>query len=204
MNPKDTTRLWEELRHRDPDEKQEWIRQLAEQPTNGSVDVLLDVLKQESWYLRDQAARALATIGEPVVDRLIEMLEVGLWYTRSSAASALGRMGLPVAAAPLVELLRDPNRTVRDAARDALVQICGNEVGAFAVASSVKDLAERAQRFVMDGIASRDPAVAERIIAILADPGTRAERRPSERAANEDGVHWGDVVGEGEAKQGSA
>lgn len=204
MNPKDTTRLWEELRHRDPDEKQEWIRQLAEQPTNGSVDVLLDVLKQESWYLRDQAARALATIGEPVVDRLIEMLEVGLWYTRSSAASALGRMGLPVAAAPLVDLLRDPNRTVRDAARDALVQICGNEVGAFAVASSVKDLAERAQRFVMDGIASRDPAVAERIIAILADPGTRAERRPAARAVNEDGVHWGDVVGEGEAKQGSA
>jgi HEAT repeat protein len=204
MNPKDTTRLWEELRHRDPDEKQEWIRQLAEQPTNGSVDVLLDVLKQESWYLRDQAARALATIGEPVVDRLIEMLEVGLWYTRSSAASALGRMGLPVAATPLVDLLRDPNRTVRDAARDALVQICGNEVGAFAVASSVKDLAERAQRFVMDGIASRDPATAERIIAILADPGTRAERRPSARAVNEDGVHWGDVVGEGEAKQGSA
>jgi HEAT repeat protein len=204
MNPKDTTRLWEELRHRDPDEKQEWIRQLAEQPTNGSVDVLLDVLKQESWYLRDQAARALATIGEPVVDRLIEMLEVGLWYTRSSAASALGRMGLPVAAAPLVDLLRDPNRTVRDAARDALVQICGNEVGAFAVASSVKDLAERAQRFVMDGIASRDPAIAERIIAILADPGTRAERRPTARAVNEDGVHWGDVVGEGEAKQGSA
>ena len=204
MNPKDTTRLWEELRHRDPDEKQEWIRQLAEQPTNGSVDVLLDVLKQESWYLRDQAARALATIGEPVVDRLIEMLEVGLWYTRSAAASALGRMGLPVAAAPLVDLLRDPNRTVRDAARDALVQICDNEVGAFAVASSVKDLAERAQRFVMDGIASRDPAIAERIIAILADPGTRAERRPSARAVNEDGVHWGDVVGEGEAKQGSA
>jgi HEAT repeat protein len=204
MNPKDTTRLWEELRHRDPDEKQEWIRQLAEQPTAGSVDVLLDVLKQESWYLRDQAARALATMGEPVVDRLIEMLEVGLWYTRSSAACALGRMGLPVAAPPLVDLLRDPNRTVRDAARDALVQICGNEVGAFAVASAVKDLAERAQRFVMDGIASRDPAIAERIIAILADPGTRAERRPGARAVNEDGVHWGDVVGGEEAKQGSA
>jgi HEAT repeat protein len=168
------------------------------------VDVLLDVLKQESWYLRDQAARALATIGEPVVDRLIEMLEVGLWYTRSSAAAALGRMGLPVAAPPLVDLLRDPNRTVRDSARDALVQICGNEVGAFAVASSVKDLAERAQRFVMDGIATRDPAVAERILAILADPGARAERRPSARAVNEDGVQWGDVVGGEEAKQGSA
>jgi HEAT repeat protein len=206
MNPKDTTRLWEELRHRDPDEKSEWIRQLAEQPSPGSVDVLLDVLKQESWYLRDQAARALATMGEPVVDRLIDMLEVGLWYTRSAAASALGRMGLPVAAAPLVALLRDPNRTVRDSARDALVQICGNEVGAFAVASAVHELAERAQRFAIDGLASREPSAAERILAILADPGARAaaERRPTVRAVNEDGVHWDAVVGEEEAKQGTA
>jgi HEAT repeat protein len=195
MNPKDTTRLWEELRHRDPDEKSEWIRQLAEQPSPGSVDVLLDVLKQESWYLRDQAARALATMGEPVVDRLIDMLEVGLWYTRSA-----------VAAAPLVALLRDPNRTVRDSARDALVQICGNEVGAFAVASAVHELAERAQRFAIDGLASREPSAAERILAILADPGARAaaERRPTVRAVNEDGVHWDAVVGEEEAKQGTA
>lgn len=205
MNPKDTTRLWEELRHRDPDEKQEWIRQLAEQPTAGSVDVLFDVLKQESWYLRDLAARALATMGEPVVGRLIEVLEVGLWYTRSSAASALGRTGLPAAAAPLVDLLRDPNRTVRDAARDALVQISGTQVGAFAVAAAVKELAGRAQRFVMDGIASRDPAVAERIIEILADPAAwaSAERHTLPRAVNEDGVHWGDVVGNEEAKQGA-
>ena len=206
MNPKDTTRLWEELRHRDPDEKSEWIRQLAEQPSAGSVDVLLDVLKQESWYLRDQAARALATMGEAVVDRLIDMLEVGLWYTRSAAASALGRMGLPVAAAPLVALLRDPNRTVRDAARDALVQISGNEVGAFAVASAVHELAERAQRFAIDGLASRDPAAAERILSILADPGARAaaERRTLPRAVGGDNVHWGDVVGGEEEKQGSA
>jgi HEAT repeat protein len=90
--------------------------------------VLLDVLKQASWYLRDQAARALATMGEPVVDRLIEMLEVGLWYTRSSAACALGRMGLPVAAPALVDLLRDPNRTVRDAARDAPCRSAGTRL----------------------------------------------------------------------------
>jgi HEAT repeat protein len=206
MNPKDTTRLWEELRHRDPDEKQEWIRQLAEQPTDDSVDVLLDVLKQESWYLRDQAARALATLGERVVDRLIDMLEFGLWYTRSSAASALGRMGLPVAAAPLVELLHDPNRTVRDAACDALVQICGNEMGVFAVAGAVRELPERAQRFAIDGLAVRDAAAADRIQAMLMDPSpvAVAERRQLARAVNEDGVLWDDVVGDEGAKQGSA
>ena len=206
MIPKDTTRLWEELRHRDPDEKQEWIRQLAEQPTADSVDVLLDVLKQESWYLRDQAARALATLGERVVDPLIELLQSGLWYTRTAAASALGRMRLPVAAGPLVELLRDPNRTVRDAARDALVQIAGNEMGSFAVAEAVRELPERAQRFALDGLASRDPAIADRITALLTDPSLRSsvERRQLARAANDDGVHWDDVVGDEGTDQGPA
>ena len=33
MAPKDVARLWEELRHRDPEEKLDWIRQLAKDPT---------------------------------------------------------------------------------------------------------------------------------------------------------------------------
>jgi HEAT repeat protein len=59
MAPKDVARLWEELRHRDPEEKIDWIRQLAKDPTPDAVEVLLDALEQESWFLRDQAAHAL-------------------------------------------------------------------------------------------------------------------------------------------------
>jgi HEAT repeat protein len=206
MIPKDAARLWEELRHRDPEEKLEWIRQLAENPTPESVEVLLDVLKQESWFLRDQAARALASMGEPVVDRLIEFLDSGLWYTRSSAASALGRTGLPIAAGPLTTLLRDPNRTVRDSARDALVLLCGNEMGRLAVASAFHELPERAQRFAVDGIASRDQTVAEQIQALLREPRLlgSAERRQLLRASGDDGLSWEDVVGEQGIEPGSA
>ena len=198
MMSKDAARLWEELRHRDPEEKLEWIRQLAESPTPESVDVLLDVLKQESWFLRDQAARTLATMGERVTDRLIEYLDSGLWYTRSSAAFALGRTGLPVAAEPLTALLRDPNRTVRDAARDALVHLCANEMGRFAVAAAIHGLPERARRFALDGIASRDPGLMERVQAMVSDPGLMqaAERRRLARAAGDEGLEWGDVVGD--------
>jgi len=205
MIPKDAARLWEELRHRDPEEKQEWIRQLAENPTPESVEVLLDVLKQESWFLRDQAARTLATMGERVVEPLVELLESGLWYTRSAAASALGRMALPVAAPPLTFLLRDPNRTVRDAARDALVQLCGNEMGLFAVARSIRGLPERAQSFALDGIQARDPERYERVLTLLREPATldATARRTTERGAGEDGLLWEDVVGD-EGARGSA
>ena len=206
MMPKDATRLWEELRHRDPEEKQEWIRQLAENPTPESIEVLLDVLKQESWFLRDQAARTLATLGERVVEPLIELLESGLWYTRSAAASSLGRMALPLAAVPLTTLLRDPNRTVRDAARDALVLLCGNEMGLFAVADAIRGLPERAQSFALDGIQSRDPERYERVLGLLREPAAldAAARRLPERSGSDDGLLWGDVVGEEGTQQGSA
>ncbi len=198
MIPKDAARLWEELRHREPEEKLEWIRELARNPTPDSIEVLLDVLKQESWFLRDQAARALATLGEQVVEPLIAYLNSGLWYTRTAAASALGRMGLPVAAPPLVALLRDPNRTVRDAARDALVLVCGNEMGRFEVAVAFRGLPERARQFALDGLASRNPEMAERVAALMHDPALpdQADRRPLARAVGEDGLHWGDVVGD--------
>ena len=205
MIPKDAARLWEELRHREPEEKVEWIRELARNPTPDSIEVLLDVLKQESWFLRDQAARALATLGESVVDPLIDYLDSGLWYTRTAAASALGRMGLPVAAAPLVSLLKDPNRTVRDAARDALVLVCRNEMGCFEAAVALRELPDRGRRFALDGLAARDPEVADRVAALLHDPTLpdTTERRPFRRAVNDDGLRWEDVVGDEGAEQSS-
>lgn len=197
MIPKDAARLWEELRHREPEEKLEWIRELARHPTPDSIEILLDVLKQESWFLRDQAARALATLGDAVIDPLIEYLGSGLWYTRTAAASALGWMASPVAAAPLVQLLRDPNRTVRDAARDALVHLCGSDLGATEVAAAIQGLPERARRFALDGLASRDSDAAERVARALHGPRLldEAGSRPLARAVNEDGYRWEDVVG---------
>jgi len=130
-------------------------------------------------------------------------LNSGLWYTRTAAASALGRMGLPVAAAPLVALLKDPNRTVRDAGRDALVLVCGNEMGRFEVAVAFRELPERARQLALDGLAARNPEIAERVAALMHDPSLpdQADRRPLARAVGEDGLRWGDVVGDEGAEQ---
>ena len=192
MTAKDAGRLWEELRHRDPEEKAGWIRQLATDPSGESIQVLLDVLEQESWFLRDQAARALATMGEAVVEPLVEYLGSGLWFTRASAAFALGRMGLPRAAAPLVDLLKDPNRTVRDAVWDALVLLCRNELATRELASAFLSLPDRARRYALDGISQRDPDSADRVTRHLGDMSAGA---PPASSPGDSDLAWEDVVG---------
>ena len=197
MVAKDVARLWEELRHRDPEEKLGWITQIAQNPTEESVEVLLDVLQQESWFLRDQAARLLASMGEPVLDPLVKYLGSGLWYTRAAAVSALGRMGNPRAAAPLVGMLNDPNRTVRDAVWEALVLLCRNELATQELAAAFDGLPEKARRFALDGLVERDPEAAGQVMRAMQDPASAA----AAPAAAEADLAWNDVVGgEGEAK----
>ena len=204
MVAKDVARLWEELRHRDPEEKLGWITQIAQNPTEESIEMLLDVLQQESWFLRDQAARVLATMGEPVLAPLVGYLGSGLWYTRASAVSALGRMGNPKAAAPLVGMLNDPNRTVRDAVWDALVLLCRNELATPELALAFDALPEKARRFALAGLVERDSEAAGLVMGHMDDAprsdATRSEEAPAEQAAGAD-LHWQDVVGEDEAKQ---
>jgi HEAT repeat protein len=205
MNPKNATRLWEELRHREPDEKLAWIRELAKNPSDETIETLLTVLEQESWFLRDQAARALSGMGERVVDPLIEYLGSGLWYTRACAAEALGRMGVPVAAGPLIRLLRDANRTVRDAAFDALVSLTGSEIGTHAVGEEAGVLPERARRFVLDGLTLRDPAAAHRVLRAMDEASSAAAGAELRRAVNQsDELSWEDVVGGGGSRSAGA
>ncbi|HYQ88936.1 MAG TPA: HEAT repeat domain-containing protein [Candidatus Binatia bacterium] len=200
MVAKDVARLWEELRHRDPEEKLGWITQLAQNPTEESIEVLLDVLQQESWFLRDQAARVLATMGEPVLEPLVEFLGSGLWYTRASAVAALGRMGNPRAAAPLVGMLNDANRTVRDAVWDSLVLLCRNELATRELAAAFESLPEKARRFALDGLVERDSEAAGQVLRHMDDAATIAQRTAADAA--EADLAWKDVVGgEGEAKQ---
>jgi len=200
MVAKDVARLWEELRHRDPEEKLGWITQLAQNPTEESIEVLLDVLQQESWFLRDQAARVLATMGEPVFAPLVEFLGSGLWYTRASAVAALGRMGNPRAAAPLVGMLNDPNRTVRDAVWDSLVLLCRNELATRELAAAFESLPEKARRFALDGLVERDSEAAGQVLRHMDDAASVAQRTAADAA--EADLAWKDVVGgEGEAKQ---
>ena len=131
---------------------------------------------------------------------LVEYLGSGLWYTRASSVAALGRMGNPRAAAPLVGMLNDPNRTVRDAVWDALVLLCRNELATPELAQAFDALPEKARRFALDGLMERDSEAAGLVLRHMEDAAPSDTSAP-DQAAGADLAWKGVVGGEGEAKQ---
>lgn len=91
-----------------------------------AVSGLADLLKDECWEVRENAARALATIGEgaqKAVDGLVLALKDGQWQVRAAAALALGELGGEAAVLELRHALRDDNLSVRHNAACALEKI---------------------------------------------------------------------------------
>jgi hypothetical protein len=95
-----------------------------------AVPVLINLLRDASWWLRASAADILGDIGLAAVtgvDALIESLQDESEWVRRNAAEALGNMGEPAAAAQpdLAECLQDCDTTVRYNAALALAKIKG-------------------------------------------------------------------------------
>jgi HEAT repeat protein len=74
----------------------------------------------------EAAAEALVEIGNPAVDRLLEMTRDEVWFMREEAARALGRIGESWAVDRLLEMTRDEDGYVRVSAGRALWQIAGS------------------------------------------------------------------------------
>jgi HEAT repeat protein len=77
---------------------------------------LASLLRDERYFVREQASRALGRIGEPAVDLLIEMSNSSAAATREAAVAALGSTGSKRAIDKVVEALSDSNANVRSAA----------------------------------------------------------------------------------------
>ncbi len=104
------------LKRRNLEGKRALIADLKRRRSEKAVEILVDVLEEDSWYLRDLAVNALAEVGGAAAPRLLALLDHGLWYTRAAAARALGRMGHTGSLPRLVDLLGEPNKTVQGAA----------------------------------------------------------------------------------------
>jgi HEAT repeat protein len=93
-----------------------------------SINILLKVLEDESWILREKAAHKITQYGSRVVGRLERLLIRGYWYTRAAACLALGEIGNARSIPAIVDvLLREDNPTaIKEAAR-ALVKIAQHQ-----------------------------------------------------------------------------
>ena len=113
------------------------VEDLKKRTGRRSTLLLVEMLKDESWYLREQVVQALAEAEDETeaLGALLDLLRDGLWYSRAAAAKALGKIGDPQALEPLIQCLMDSNKTVQGAAAAALVDIVKR--------GSVEDLASK-------------------------------------------------------------
>ena len=96
------------------------VQELRAAHSEKAVPLLLELVCDASWRVREEAALALVERGRDVVPSLVTLLDQGLWYTRAIAAEALGRIGELGTAEALARRIEDDHPNVRQAAAAAL------------------------------------------------------------------------------------
>jgi HEAT repeat protein len=103
--------------------KLELVAELRQAQSEKAVPLLLELVCDASWRVRDEAADALVERGATVVPSLVTLLTQGLWYTRAAIAGALGRIGDLGTAEGLARRITDDHPVVRQAAATALAEL---------------------------------------------------------------------------------
>lgn len=111
------------LRTQSLEGKRAAVAALKAEGTDRSLSLLLELLDDESWSLRDLAVEALTDMADVAAAPLMNRLARGLWFTRAAAARALGRMSHAPALLPILRMLDDPNHTIATEAAQALVEM---------------------------------------------------------------------------------
>lgn len=94
-----------------------------------AVKPLLEMLKDDSFLLRALAVNTLAEINDNNIgDSLLKILNDPHAYPRMSAAQALGKIGYLKSVPLLINLLKDNNQQVRDAAHTSLKTMTGESI----------------------------------------------------------------------------
>ena len=153
-------------------------RRVAELRTSldpAAASALVELLRDDSWFVRDLASLAVVERGRVLAGAVLDVMTNGLWYSRASAALVLGQIGAIDAAAAVAALLRDGNRTVREAGYDALILLASGG-GERAVALGVRALDTGLRAQFLDEARMRHPAIASRIAESYADLGRERER----------------------------
>jgi HEAT repeat protein len=134
-----------------------------------SIKILLKILEDTSWTLREKAANRLVHYGNRVVPRLEKLLARGFWYTRASACLTLGEIGNFRALEPIIQLyLTDDNPTVIKEASGALVKLGKRDPLQFAEKLEEMELTDFQQQRILQIIADFDPETHTTIMEELA------------------------------------
>jgi HEAT repeat protein len=103
-----------------------------------ATEALIQLLRDERYYVRDEAAFALGQMGTGAIDQIIEMSNSGTPSTREAAIQALGHFNSPRAVSRLQEACADHTPAVRLAAVSALGQT-GSELAVPLLMTMLRD-----------------------------------------------------------------
>jgi len=106
------------------EEVRQYIDQLRGEPAGEAIPRLIEILGDESWFLRERASEALAAFGAAAAPATEMLLRSGLWYSRAAALRVLGAVAAPATLLPVLEFLNDANKSIAEEAARAVVGFC--------------------------------------------------------------------------------
>jgi HEAT repeat protein len=157
-------RTLERLRLKNLAGKKNLIEDLKKRKSERSVSLLVEMLHDESWYLREQAVKALSEAGEDAKEPVLGVLADGLWYARAAAAKVLGVIGGGAAVGRLTDSLLDSNMTVQGAAAAALVKIARSS-SVEALATPMASMPHEAKQKAVSCLRLLDSEVADGVVS---------------------------------------
>jgi HEAT repeat protein len=176
----------EALKRRNLEGKRALIADLRRRKTDRAVEILVDILEEDSWYLRELAVAALAEVIDDAAPRLTKLLDSGLWYTRAAAARALGKGGHAASLPRLVALLDEDNKTVQGAALASVADLV-REGHASETAQLIWARGARRAEELKRLLLAVHPDAGGPVAELLADPSALLKEVPApEDASDED------------------
>jgi HEAT repeat protein len=160
MTDHQLTEAVELLKSRDAKKRMTAVDMAAGLNSAGAVALLIKALQDQSWSLREYAIKKTALAGHQAVQPLVRLLRDGVWYTRAAALQALELIGDSAALNAVMGLIKDPNRSVAEAAHKAALVLSRNAEKEILYSAAEKMSAEQRGNLV-DLISKSHAALAE-------------------------------------------
>jgi HEAT repeat protein len=130
MNDGAIIEIVEQFKSRDIAKRTAAVARAAGHGSPEAVALLVKALQDPSPSLRDRAVDAVCQAGPAALAPLLRLLTGGVWFARASAARVLERIGTAAALPRLLQQCSDGNRSVSQAAAQAVTAIvarCGED-----------------------------------------------------------------------------
>jgi len=183
----------ESLRSKDLIRRMDGLAKIVEEGGKEKLPILIEVLQDQSWHLRAEAAKAIVKEGSRAVSRLLKLLEGGVWYVRAISAQVLGEISDERAVSPLIGLIGDGNDTVRRNTKEALRRIF--EVGAVArLAVALRECSPGDRETAFKLLSAVDPIKAEMITSIKEEAAILLDEEAPPKPAPSEGDSTAEVM----------